>query len=185
MASAVIYKSKYGSAERYAKWLAEDLGADLFRAEEIDATKLSDYDVVIYCGSVYAGMIRGFKFIKKHFDCFDSRRLIVVAVGATGQNDESIEMTKVNNFTSAMKRSDNIDVFLLRGSLDYDKMGFFDRLLTKMAFSEGNRKKANREKTEPTDTKVKFTYGMKLDLTDRRNIAPIVTRAKEIEAETK
>lgn len=183
MASAVIYKSKYGSAERYAKWIAEDLGADLFRTEEMDATKLSDYDVVVYCGSVYAGMIRGFKFIKKFFAYFDDRKLIVVAVGATGQNDESIEMTKVNNFTSTMKRSENVDVFLLRGSLDYDKMGFFDRLLTKMAFSEGNRKKASKDQSQPVDTKVKFTYGTKLDLTDRRNIAPIVERAKELSAE--
>ena len=29
--TVVVYKSKYGSAKRYAEWIAEEAGADLLR----------------------------------------------------------------------------------------------------------------------------------------------------------
>ena len=50
MKTVVIYKSRYGYTEKYAKWLSEKLNADLFEAAEIRSLDFSEYDTVIYGG---------------------------------------------------------------------------------------------------------------------------------------
>ena len=37
---AVIYKSKYGSTKRYARWIAEEVHADLYDASDVEAEEL-------------------------------------------------------------------------------------------------------------------------------------------------
>ena len=46
MKTVVIYKSRYGYTEKYAKWLSEKLNADLFEAAEIRSLDFSEYDTV-------------------------------------------------------------------------------------------------------------------------------------------
>ena len=41
MKTVVIYKSRYGYTEKYAKWLSEKLNADLFEAAEIRSLDFS------------------------------------------------------------------------------------------------------------------------------------------------
>ena len=55
----VIYKSKYGATERYAKWIAEDLGCEAIPAKEAKLKRIRDYDMLIFGGGLYAGTIGG------------------------------------------------------------------------------------------------------------------------------
>ena len=55
MKIAVIYASKYGSTETYARWIAEELDAGLYLVKAVSAEMLQDYDAVIYGGGLYAG----------------------------------------------------------------------------------------------------------------------------------
>lgn len=56
MKTVVIYKSRYGHTEKYAKWLSEKLNADLlFEASQIKGLDFSRYDNIIYGGGLYAG----------------------------------------------------------------------------------------------------------------------------------
>ena len=55
MKTVVIYKSRYGHTEKYAKWLSEKLNADLFEASQIKGLDFSRYDNIIYGGDLYAG----------------------------------------------------------------------------------------------------------------------------------
>ena len=64
---AVVYKSKYGSTEKYAHWIAEDVKADIFKADNVKLDILLDYDTIVYCGGLYAGGILGFSLIKKNY----------------------------------------------------------------------------------------------------------------------
>ena len=54
MDTVVIYKSKYGSTGKYAQWIAEELGADIFPSSEIKPEDLRKYNVIIYGGSLHA-----------------------------------------------------------------------------------------------------------------------------------
>jgi len=79
----VVYKSKYGSSEKYAKWIAEALSADIFKSNEIKPDKLEAYTTIIYCGGLYVGGILGFSLIKNNYSKLRDKKLIVAAVGAT------------------------------------------------------------------------------------------------------
>ena len=46
----VVYKSKYGTAEQYAKWIAEELNCEVKEMGEIKARDLDVYDGIIFRG---------------------------------------------------------------------------------------------------------------------------------------
>lgn len=62
---AVVYKSKYGATKKYAEWLSEDIGADLYLQDNCKFEILNSYDTIIYGGGIYASGIAGLSFIKK------------------------------------------------------------------------------------------------------------------------
>lgn len=74
MNSVVVCKSKTGFSEKYAKWIAEELKADLFKLSDFSKKKINDYEAVIYGGGVYASGINGIKFIKKNLDLFKDKK---------------------------------------------------------------------------------------------------------------
>jgi len=43
----VIYKSKYGSAQRYAQWIADEVKADLFERSKITLNDILKYDTIV------------------------------------------------------------------------------------------------------------------------------------------
>ena len=45
--TAIIYQSKYGSTEKYAKWLCEEIGGDVYKKSEISISDLKKYDTII------------------------------------------------------------------------------------------------------------------------------------------
>ena len=63
--TVVIYKSKYGTAEKYARWIAEELDCEVRSLDETKARDLEPYDNIIYGGGVHAGGIEGFDTFRK------------------------------------------------------------------------------------------------------------------------
>ena len=61
----VVYKSKYGTAEKYARWIAEELECDIRSMDEIKARDLEPYENIIFGGGVHAGGIEGFDVFRK------------------------------------------------------------------------------------------------------------------------
>lgn len=166
----VVYKSKYGSTEKYANWISEDAGADLRKAGEADLSLLLSYDTIIYCGGLYAGGILGFPRIKKYFGKLTGRRLLVVAVGATLEGDKARKEIEERNFTPEMKGK--VPLFLLRGGLNYPKMNPIDRFLMFLLV-----KFTSSRDPETMDNEAKgliATYGKTVDFTNRKSIAPVV-----------
>ncbi|NMD44890.1 MAG: flavodoxin, partial [Clostridiales bacterium] len=45
MKSLVIYRSKYGSTEQYARWIQEDLSSQLDSIDNLNKYKAEDYDL--------------------------------------------------------------------------------------------------------------------------------------------
>lgn len=167
---AVVFKSKYGSTEKYANWIADDIGADIFRVSEIKADRLKGYDTVVYCGGLYAGGILGFSFIKNNYLKLCDKKLIVVAVGATLKKDEAVEEVRGRNLTDKMKG--NVQFFLLRGGLNYKKMNVIDRFLMFLLIKSVKAKK-NKELDDDTKGMI-ATYGKVVDFTNKNAIAPII-----------
>ena len=60
MKTAVIYISQTGCTKKYAEWIAEKSGADLFTCKDAKKKKASffaEYDAIIYAGWCMAGKV--------------------------------------------------------------------------------------------------------------------------------
>ena len=47
MNAVVVYYSRYGATEKYARWIAEELGADLIPAGKCRLRDLEPYDTIV------------------------------------------------------------------------------------------------------------------------------------------
>ena len=88
---------------------------------------LTNYDTVIYGGSLYAVGINGVKFITKNLDKLKDKKVIVFATGASPSREEAVSEVKNKNFTSEQQKY--IQFFYLRGGFDYSKLKPFDKVL--------------------------------------------------------
>ena len=57
----VTYSSKYGSTQKYAKWIGEALSCEVKDIKDIPSGMLQNYDVIIHGGGLYAGGVSGMK----------------------------------------------------------------------------------------------------------------------------
>ncbi|OQB12394.1 MAG: flavodoxin [Firmicutes bacterium ADurb.Bin193] len=172
MSTVIIYKSKYGTTEKYARWLAEDLECDLLKVSDAKANHLAQYDTIIYGGGLYAGGVIGFSFIKKNFEKLKDKKIVLFAVGASTQIEKAAEEVTSRNLTEEMRKS--IKVFFLRGGLDYKKMNPLDRFLMFTLKTILRAKKAD----DADSMGILATYGKTVDFTNRKSIEPIVAFVK-------
>ena len=84
---AVIYKSHYGFTEAYARWIAEDLSADLLEAGAVRAADLAPYRVLVLGGGLYAGGVGVLPLLTKHFGLLQDKALYLFTVGAADVED--------------------------------------------------------------------------------------------------
>lgn len=110
MKNIVVYKSKYGSTEKYAKWIGEELNCKVSKIGNINIDDLLNYDNIVFGGWLHAGSIKGFKQIYKDIDKLKNKNLIVFSVGLSIMDDKILEEVNKNNF----KDTDNIKHFYLR-----------------------------------------------------------------------
>lgn len=166
----VVYKSKYGTTEKYARWIAEDVNADISKAKNVKIKDLLAYDTIVYCGGLYAGGMLGFSLIKKNFHMLSGKKIVVAAVGATTKKEGAVEEVKSQNLTPEMQGK--VHFFLLRGGLNYQKMNLLDKFLMYLLVKSIKSKKA--EELDDDAKGVLATYGKVVDFTNRNSIAPVV-----------
>lgn len=98
-ATAVVYYSKYGSTERYAQYIAKELGADILEAKKCSPKKLSQYDNIVYGGGIYCGGIKGIDLITKNLaKFFSEKRIYVFAVGIGVESEANRKQCLEINF---------------------------------------------------------------------------------------
>lgn len=169
--AAVIYKSRYGSTKRYAEWIAETLGSDLYEESDIGGTGLAGYSTIIFGGGLYASGINGISLITKNYEALKGKNLIVFTVGLASPEDTSIYRPIIEkNIPEEMRGG--IKFFHLRGGIDYRELNLVHKgmmaMLKKMV-----EKKKEEEKTGE-DKQMLETYGQKVDFSDRGSISPLV-----------
>lgn len=125
----VVYKSKTGFTEKYATWIAEELGCELYPLANVNMVNLSDYDMIIFGGGVRAGKISGIKFVNNTRISFPNKKLVIFATGATPSSEtEAIE--KVQNMN--VPRNSGIPFFYFQSGFNYEKMKGVDKLVMNM-----------------------------------------------------
>lgn len=165
--TAIIYTSKYGSAERYAGWLAEETGADLFKSD-VNRNALTGYERIVFGGGLHAGGIEGMAKYRKIFKSMPDKEYVAFAVGLNLGDLERKECREIN-FRKAMT---DIPCFFLRGAYDPKKVKGFDKSLMKFV------KKAIKNKAEHTRTvgEADLLNAIEngVDYVDREELIPLV-----------
>ena len=159
----VLYRSKTGFSKRYAEWIAADLGCESRPIKGMKLDNLKNYKLVIYGAGVYAGMISGVGKIKNWMEKSPEKTWIVFATGATPHEEGYEEMLLKTNFRKGESRPAHFFYFL--SGINYDTMGFFNRVLMK-AFS-GMASKKNGTTPSAKQTSV--------DLANRQYIADLLS----------
>ena len=127
MRSIVIFSSKTGNTERYAKWIAEDLGTKAVPANKVKVKDLKEYDTIIYGAGIYAERINGIKFVRKNIKKLGGKRIIVFANGLSFDDKESIDKMKEKNFTTDELKQ--IEFFYMRGAFYMEKLPLKEKMM--------------------------------------------------------
>lgn len=142
----VIYKSKTGFTEKYAKKIAKKLNCDAINIKYISKIDISKQDIVIYGSRVHAGMIDGLNKIKKLLKNGTIKNLVIFATGGTpNKAEELIDKLWKNNLNEEELKT--IPHFYMQSGICYEKMGVVDRLIMKMA-GKMMKKKENKDNNE-------------------------------------
>jgi menaquinone-dependent protoporphyrinogen IX oxidase len=166
----VIYKSKYGSAKQYAKWLAEELDADIAECSPQAFANIEKYDTVIYGGSLYAVGILGFALFKENFYKITADKIVVFTVGASPAWEEAVAEVRENNFPQEMR--DKIMHVHLRGGFDYKGLNFIDKIL--MALLKLKIKCKPESKRTPDERGMLGSYSGSHDWKSKSALHPIL-----------
>ena len=172
--SVVVYKSKYGATEKYAKWIAEELACDIFERGGLKPTDLERYDTIIYGGGLYAGGVNGIELLTKNFDLLRRKNLVLFTCGLADplakDNIDHIKNSLNKVFTAQMQ--ERIRVFHLRGAIDYAKLSPVHKAM--MAMLHRMTLKKGSDSLRDEDKQLLATYGKAVDFTDKATISPIV-----------
>lgn len=140
MKKLVLYKSKTGFVKRYAEIIAESCEAEICEFSKFDKKSISEYDVVIYGGGLYAIGINGLKKFKNLIQSTSgSQKIVVFASGASPGRESDITQVKKHNFDDG--DLERISFFYLRGGFNFNKLNFFFRIMMKMYKSKMQSKK--------------------------------------------
>lgn len=167
MKTLVLYRSKTGYTEKYARWLAQELGCEAKEFRDGEGN-WAEYDTVIYGGGLYAGGINGFKSFRKRMQANPGKRYFLFAVGATPGRPDEIEAIRSHNLTA--QEANAIPFYYLRGGFDHEKLKGADRLMMALMRKALAAKKA----PGPDDQALLEAFSQPVDFTDRAQLLPIV-----------
>ena len=192
----VLYTSKYGAAETYARWIAEALGCRAVPLDKFSKKELQGYDTVVYGGGVQAGGIRGLEqFIKwikgdlklrqmakrgtiseaeaAEIGAFD-RQYYIFAVGISLDSEGNRLQLRDINFDKDWLR--DLPCFFLPGAFDPAKLAGVDKAIIKVATKMFLDKPEAQAAAEDAQVLRYFETGC--DLIDRTRTTALIESVK-------
>lgn len=165
----VTYKSKTEFTKRYAEIIAKEVDACLMDFKDVTTEKMSEFDVVVYGGGLYAGMVNGLKKAREMFDKSFAQKFIVFATGGTpNEATKEIEEVWKNNLTTEELAS--IPHFYMQSGICYEKMSFANKTLMKMMSNVLSKKKNKDSVEEGFAQAIKSSY----DISSEEYAEPLI-----------
>ena len=172
MEHIIVYGSQYGSTRRYAEKLSEQTGIPAVSYK--DASTLSDKDIIVYLGGLYAGGVLGLAKTLRGLSLQDGQKLILVTVGLTDPSEPENQ----HNIRTSLQRQlpaellDRAKIFHLRGGIDYQKLSFGHRTMMKLLYQSLQRTPFEKQTAE--NRAFTESYGKHGDFTDFRALETII-----------
>lgn len=176
----VIYESKYGSTRHYAEWIAETLTCPLFERKNFNPKALSQYEIIIYGGGLYAGGVSGIKLITKNWNVISDKKVILFTCGIADPNDPNNISGIRKSLTRVLSKEmpEHMHLFHLRGCIDYSRLNFIHRSMLSMLRKALLKKDIHALSNE--DRQILDTYGKCIDFTNRKSIQPLVEYVSQL-----
>ena len=174
----IIYAGKYGTTARYARWIAEKTGADVYPLHQVASRTLRRYDTIIYGGAVYGGKIQGLSFLKKHLDELKQHRLILFTVGLTMPGDEAAFRNMLDRNLDAGQQA-GIRTYHFLGAIRFKQLSPKEKMMMWLLKS-AILKKASRSQVEAD---LLECYNGELDYANEAYVEDLVKEVLQDEAE--
>lgn len=141
----VIYKTKYGSTQTYAEWIAEELDCQAVDEKTIKIDDLLEYDTIIYGGGLYAEVINGVTIITKNTDKLKDKKIAIYTTGLTPieYREYYDKLVIEKNFKEGVP--DNFKIFNFMGKMIIDELSIVHKMAIK------SLKKLMQGKENPTE----------------------------------
>lgn len=165
----VTYKSKTEFTKRYAEIITQEVNGMLMDFKEVTVEKMSEFDVVVYGGGLYAGMINGYKKAKEMFEKSSAKQFVLFATGGT-PNEATKEIDEVWNHNLSAEELESIPHFYMQGGICYEKMSFPDKTIMKMMSKVLNKKKNKDSAEEGFAQAIKNSY----DISSKEYAEPLI-----------
>ena len=123
----VIYRSKTGFTERYARWISEALSCDLAAYGDRKQQSFDSYDTILFGGWIHAGRIQGVKWFLSQAPKLEGKKLAIFATGAAPAGSPGVSKAWEQNLTE--EERDKIKTFYFQSGLSYERMGLPDRIM--------------------------------------------------------
>ena len=164
----ITYRSKTWKTKKYAEMIAGELGIKAVDYTTLDKDDIKDYDIVVYGAGVYAGRINGLKEAKETFSGVKRGSFIVFATGGTPNTAETT-IAKLWDSNLPGIELERIPHYYMQAGVCYEKMGFKDRIMMKIAASV---MESQRDKD--------FVHSLKqtIDISDYSYCEPLVERLR-------
>lgn len=155
----VLYGSKYGTARRYAEEFARRAGT---AAVSVKGRVPAAEGITVFFGALYMGRVYGLKRALKKA----ASRLLVVTVGLADPSEPAVAESRSGAVLAAVPQRlhKNVQVFHLRGAVDFARLSAGRRLLLKMLRSMAER--TDPAQRTPEMRAVLETQGKSADYTD-------------------
>ncbi len=170
MNTIVLYKSKYGSTKTYARWIAEELGCEVYDASKTKVDALKKYDRIVYGGGLYAEVIAGISLITKNIDLLKDKKIAVFSTGITPLDcrDYYDKLVIEKNFKSGVP--ENIKIFNFLGKMIIDELS----LPHKTAIKTLKKIMSNKENPSEMEKLLITLCDSSGDFCDRNAITPLI-----------
>ena len=178
----IIYSSKRGSTEQYAKWLHESLSeacdATLVPFSESKKIDLYDYDLIVYGGWIRGSGIVDFDVLRKRLDGELLEKMIVFGVGVANPSAENYaQVWSINLGKIDPKNQHKTIMYILDGRYDPNNIDGLDGFLMKImkkVLKSGSTKSASKEADMMEDRLVNGC-----DLVKRENLDSLIKDCKK------
>lgn len=91
MKTAIVYRSFLGTTRKYAEWLHEEVGSDLFGALAARQSRMAEYDLVVLCSGTYAGWISMRGRLERWWKTLQDKKVVLLVVGMAPPEDPQSE----------------------------------------------------------------------------------------------
>ncbi|MGL5576117.1 MAG: flavodoxin domain-containing protein [Sarcina sp.] len=170
----IVYKSKYGTTEKYAYEIKEKTNADIYKLKDIKNINFDKYGTVIYGGRAFAGTIDGLsKFIKKFENQLKDKKILIFVVGAN--STKSLEKIKTLKEANTPKNL-NTEIFYFRGALDSRNLTFIEKMMMRMIKSK--IMKVPENKRDEDEKVIIESFEKKVDFFDEKAIDFLIREIK-------